>query len=184
MYEPELFTPVPGNRLNTGKPLIKMKNRLSPKRWSPQGMEKGLQIWYNVVTTTTNQRRESQLPEYEVVMNMYGVGESTGPQLMAEIGDVTRFERKQSLVAFAALITRAAFSYSGNSDSAVRRTPNLKPLIKQSHSFRQLSSVHASFSLPKVSASLSFSARRSYSSSRSTSLASLSVSLSGFTSRS
>ena len=40
----------------------------------------------------------SQLPEYEVVMNMYGVGESTGPQLMAEIGDVTRFERKQSLV--------------------------------------------------------------------------------------
>ena len=29
---PELFTPVPGNRLNTGKPLIKMKNRLSPKR--------------------------------------------------------------------------------------------------------------------------------------------------------
>ena len=84
----------------------------------------------------------------------------------------------------AALITRAAFSYFDNNDSAVRRAPNLKPLIKQSHSFRQLSSVHASFSLPKVSASLSFSARRSCSSSRSTSLASLSVSLSGFTSRS
>ena len=32
MNYPELFTPVPGNRLNTGKPLIKMKNRLSPKR--------------------------------------------------------------------------------------------------------------------------------------------------------
>ena len=31
-FDPELFTPVPGNRLNTGKPLIKMKNRLSPKR--------------------------------------------------------------------------------------------------------------------------------------------------------
>ena len=30
--KPELFTPVPGNRLNTGKPLIKMKNGLSPKR--------------------------------------------------------------------------------------------------------------------------------------------------------
>ena len=29
---PELFTPVPDNRLNTGKPLIKMKNGLSPKR--------------------------------------------------------------------------------------------------------------------------------------------------------
>ena len=29
---PELFTPVPDNRLNTGKTLIKMKNGLSPKR--------------------------------------------------------------------------------------------------------------------------------------------------------
>lgn len=43
----------------------------------------------------------SQLPEYPVVMGMYGVGDSLGPQLMAEIGDVRRFERKQSLVAFA-----------------------------------------------------------------------------------
>ena len=30
--KPELFTPVPDNRLNTGKTLIKMKNGLSPKR--------------------------------------------------------------------------------------------------------------------------------------------------------
>ena len=45
----------------------------------------------------------SQLPEYPVVMKMYGVGESLGPQLMAEIGDVRRFERKQSLVAFAGI---------------------------------------------------------------------------------
>ncbi len=46
-------------------------------------------------------RLASQLPEYPVVMEMYGVGDSLGPQLMAEIGDVRRFERKQSLVAFA-----------------------------------------------------------------------------------
>ncbi len=45
----------------------------------------------------------SQLPEYPVVMEMYGVGESLGPQLMAEIGDVRRFRRKQSLVAFAGI---------------------------------------------------------------------------------
>ncbi len=43
------------------------------------------------------------LPEYPVVMEMYGVGKSFGPQLMAEIGDVRRFERKQSLVAFAGI---------------------------------------------------------------------------------
>ena len=45
----------------------------------------------------------SMLPEYPVVMEMYGVGKSFGPQLMAEIGDVRRFERRQSLVAFAGI---------------------------------------------------------------------------------
>ncbi len=43
----------------------------------------------------------SQLPEYPVVMEMYGVGKSLGPQLMAEIGDIRRFAGRQSLVAFA-----------------------------------------------------------------------------------
>jgi len=46
-------------------------------------------------------RLASQLPEYPVVMELYGVGKATGPQLMAEIGDIRRFEGKQSLVAFA-----------------------------------------------------------------------------------
>ena len=44
------------------------------------------------------------LPEYEVVMSIYGCGDSTGPQLMAEIGDVRRFALRKghkSLVAFA-----------------------------------------------------------------------------------
>ena len=43
----------------------------------------------------------STLPEYPVVMDMYGVGQTLGPQLMAEIGDVTRFEKRGSLTAFA-----------------------------------------------------------------------------------
>ena len=62
----------------------------------------------------------SQLPEYSVVMEMYGVGESLGPQLMAEIGDVRRFERKQSLVAFAGI--DPAPSESGNYCSHSNRT--------------------------------------------------------------
>ena len=41
------------------------------------------------------------LPEYPVVMGMRGVGSSLGPQLIAEIGDVTRFEKRGSLIAFA-----------------------------------------------------------------------------------
>lgn len=43
------------------------------------------------------------LPEYNVVMSMYGVGPTLGPQLIAEIGDVRRFYAKKALVAFAGL---------------------------------------------------------------------------------
>ena len=42
-----------------------------------------------------------QLPEYPVVLAMKGVGTTLGPQLMAEIGDVTRFTHKGALTAFA-----------------------------------------------------------------------------------
>ena len=43
----------------------------------------------------------SQLPEYPVVLAMKVVGTSLGPQLMAEIGDITRFDHKGALTAFA-----------------------------------------------------------------------------------
>lgn len=43
----------------------------------------------------------STLPEYPIVLAMNGVGKVLGPQLIAEIGDVRRFLRKQSLIAFA-----------------------------------------------------------------------------------
>ena len=43
----------------------------------------------------------AKLPEYEIVMQMKGVGPSLGPQLMAEIGDVSRFTHKGALTAFA-----------------------------------------------------------------------------------
>jgi transposase len=44
-----------------------------------------------------------QLPEYPVVMDFHGVGDILCPQLMAEIGDVYRFSRKESLVCYAGL---------------------------------------------------------------------------------
>lgn len=43
----------------------------------------------------------SKLPEFPVVMEMRGVGDSLGPQLMAEIGDVTRFARRSAITSFA-----------------------------------------------------------------------------------
>ena len=45
----------------------------------------------------------AQLPEYPVVMGMFGVGPTLGPQLMAEIGDVRRFHSKKALVAYAGI---------------------------------------------------------------------------------
>ena len=44
-----------------------------------------------------------KLPEYPIVMQMFGVGPTLGPQLMAEIGDVRRFHSKKALVAFAGI---------------------------------------------------------------------------------
>jgi len=61
----------------------------------------------NAISRTTEVLRSEMnriakaLPEYEVVMGMYGVGTSLGPQLMAEIGDVRRFTHRGSLTAFA-----------------------------------------------------------------------------------
>ena len=61
----------------------------------------------NAVSQTVEQLRSlmnetaSRLPEYPVVMAMKGVGPSLGPQLMAEIGDVTRFTHKSAITAFA-----------------------------------------------------------------------------------
>ena len=46
----------------------------------------------------------SSLPEYNTVMSIFGCGDCTGPQLLAEIGDLRRFAQSKghkSLVAFA-----------------------------------------------------------------------------------
>lgn len=48
----------------------------------------------------------SLLPEYPVVMEMDGVAHTLGPQLIAEIGDVTRFTHRGALTAFAGVDPR------------------------------------------------------------------------------
>ena len=61
----------------------------------------------NAVSKTVEQMKAemlqlaAQLPEYPVVMGMHSVGDSLGPQLMAEIGDMTRFARRSSITSFA-----------------------------------------------------------------------------------
>lgn len=55
--------------------------------------EKSLRLKMNELAST--------LPEYPIVMDMDGVGPTLGPQLIAEIGDVTRFTHREALTAFA-----------------------------------------------------------------------------------
>ena len=43
------------------------------------------------------------MPEYKVVMSIYGVGPTIGPQLMGEIGDVRDFVNRKQLIAFAGI---------------------------------------------------------------------------------
>lgn len=74
-------------------------------------------------------RLAGQLPEYPVVMGLYGVGDSLGPQLMAEIGDVRRFARKGSLTAFAGVDpgVNQSGTYEASSARATKRgSPELR----------------------------------------------------------
>jgi len=77
-------------------------------------------------------RLAMQLPEYPVVMSMYGVGESLGPQLMAEIGDIQRFAGKQSLVAFAGvdpMPNQSGMKDSRSNRSSKRGSPYLRKTL-------------------------------------------------------
>jgi len=74
-------------------------------------------------------RLAAQLPEYPAVMGMFGVGESLGPQLMAEIGDIRRFAGKQSLVAFAGvhpMPNQSGMKESRSNRSSKRGSPYLR----------------------------------------------------------
>ena len=71
------------------------------------------------------------LPEYPIVMEMFGVGPTLGPQLMAEIGNVRRFHAKKALVAFAGIdappyqsgtVDVRSRSISKRGSSSLRRT--------------------------------------------------------------
>ena len=72
----------------------------------------------------------SQLPEYETVMNLYGVGKVFCSQLIAEIGDVRRLERSKSIVALAGIDPPPY--QSGKVDSISKRgSPALRKTVFQ-----------------------------------------------------
>lgn len=74
----------------------------------------------------------SDLPEYPVVMAMPGVGPSLGPQIMAEIGDISRFPHKSALTAFAGVDPGANQSgdFEAKSNHASKRgSPRLRKAL-------------------------------------------------------
>ena len=76
----------------------------------------------------------SQLPEYPVVMEMEGVGHTLGPQLMAEIGDVTRFQHRGALTAYAGVDPRPNESGNyvrKNNPTTKKGSPHLRKTLFQ-----------------------------------------------------
>lgn len=72
----------------------------------------------------------SKLPEYPIVMAMKGVGPSLGPQLIAEIGDVSRFTHKGALTAFAGV--DPGVNQSGNYDQkSVHASKKGSPILRR-----------------------------------------------------
>jgi transposase len=67
----------------------------------------------------------STLPEHAVVMSMHCVGETLGPQLIAEIGDIFRFRGRTSLACFAGIESppHQSGKYEAQSQTRLTITP-------------------------------------------------------------
>ncbi len=72
----------------------------------------------------------SKLPEYPIVLAIKGVGTSLEPQLMAEIGDITRFTHKEALAAFAGVD-------SGNNQSGSYEQKSVRTTKRGSSTLRR-----------------------------------------------
>lgn len=72
---------------------------------------------------TEMNRVASQLPEYDTVMNIYGVGKAVGPQLMAEIGDPRRFHNRKAITAY--------FGYDSENNDSGQKTIKSNPMTKK-----------------------------------------------------
>ena len=79
-------------------------------------------------------RLARQLPEYDTVLAIYGVGEITAAQLMAEIGDVRRFPRRSALVGFAGVdpaVNQSGKHEAQSNPTTKRGSPHLRKTLYQ-----------------------------------------------------
>ena len=68
-------------------------------------------------------RIAAKLPEYETVMKLFGVGDTVGPQLMAEIGDPRRFHNGKAITAY--------FGYDSEPDDSGQHISKSRPMTKK-----------------------------------------------------
>lgn len=79
-------------------------------------------------------RLARELPEFETVHAMYGVGETTAAQLMAEIGDIRNYPRRSALVGFAGIdpeVDQSGKKNSKSNPSTKRGSPHLRKTLFQ-----------------------------------------------------
>lgn len=81
-------------------------------------------VFENIQVLHTEMKRVAEmLPEYETVMSIYGVGNKTGPQLMAEIGDTRRFHSRRAITAY--------FGYDSENNDSGQHTSKSNPITKK-----------------------------------------------------
>jgi transposase len=74
------------------------------------------------------------MPEYDAVIAMYGVGDITAAQLMAELGDIRRFENRGSIIAFAGIdpeVNQSGKMKSESNPATKRGSPHLRKTLYQ-----------------------------------------------------
>ena len=79
-------------------------------------------------------RLAKELPEFNTVRAMYGVGDITAAQLMAELGDVRRFDNRGSIVGFAGVdpsVNASGKSERMSNPSTKRGSPHLRKTLYQ-----------------------------------------------------
>ena len=79
-------------------------------------------------------RLARELPEFETVHAMYGVGEVTTAQLMAEIGDIRNFPRRSALVGYAGIdpeVDDSGKKVSKSNPTTKRGSPHLRKTLFQ-----------------------------------------------------
>ncbi len=79
-------------------------------------------------------RLAKELPEFETVHAMYGVGETTVAQLMAEIGDIRNYPRRSALTGFAGIdpeVDDSGKKVSKSNPTTKRGSPYLRKTLFQ-----------------------------------------------------